>query len=232
MSGTRPPSIVGRARRAALAGLVRTLTRLYRLYHRTLRLHGLMPDGRVIHDYGDFGETREIVAMCERDALVFAGFTAYRGYVTLVANGRDGEWATWALEAMGFEVVRGASGRGGVVAGRELAKRMQESAGPAAMVVDGPLGPSGVAKPGVAWCAERSGRPMRPIAAAARHALVFRSSWSQVYLPLPFSRLVVGIGEPVMVGGSSAEDRAAATELLTERLAEARQRALDVIRAG
>jgi hypothetical protein len=188
-----------------------------------------MPDGTVIRHYREFGECREIVSLCERDALAIGGFVAGRGYITLVAHGRDGDWAAAALQSLGCRVVRGASGRDGARAGKALVRLFQSATGPAAMVVDGPVGPSGEAKPGVALCAQLSGRPMRPVAGAARFSVVFSKTWSRLYLPLPFSRLVVGIEEPVTVAGPSAEDRESATRLLTERLAAARHRALDVV---
>lgn len=231
MSRARRPSRLTRPGRALLAGTLALLARAYWVYHRTLRLHGLMPDGTVIHHYRDFGECREIVSLCERDALAIGGFLAGRGYITLVAHGRDGDWAAAALQALGCRVVRGSSGRGGASAGKALVRLFQSSPGPAAMVVDGPAGPSGLAKPGVALCAQLSDRPMRPVAGAARFSVVFSKTWSRLYLPLPFSRLVVGIGEPVTVAGSSAEERESATQLLNERLAAARQQALDVVHA-
>lgn len=212
------------------SGVVALLARVYRLYHRTLRLHGLMPDGTVIHDYAEFGESRHIVSLCERDAFAIGGFVSDRSYITLVAHGRDGDWATVALAALGCQVVRGASGRGGARAGKELVRLFQSTA-PAALVVDGPAGPSGQAKPGVALVAQLGDRAMRPVAAAVGHAIVFPRTWSQLYLPLPFSRLVVGIEEPVVVAGPSPEDRESAAELLTARLASARRRALEVIQA-
>ncbi|MDX9736419.1 MAG: hypothetical protein RBU36_19980, partial [Thermoanaerobaculia bacterium] len=102
--------------------------------------------------------------------------------------------------------------------------------GPLALVVDGPLGPSGVAKGGAVVCAARTGRPLRPVGAAARRGLVLKRSWSRIWLPLPFSRVVVVVGEPLPVpAGMGRTDRERLATELTTRLAAARSRALEEV---
>lgn len=232
MPGVSQPSRLARLGGALGLAAVALLVRAYRLYHRTLRLYAVLPDGTVIRGYADYPRTREIIALCERDAVALGGFVANEGAITLVAPGRDGDWATAALEALGFQVVRGASERGGVRAVRQLVHRLQGTSAPAAVVVDGPLGPAGEAKPGVLLCALHTDRPVRPLSAAARFSLVFGKAWSRLYVPMPFSRLAVSIGEHVTVAADGPGAREAARRLLTERLAQARRQALDVVRAG
>ena len=170
---------------------------------------------------------REVFALCERDAFALGGILGRARFTTLIAPGRDGDWATEAVKALGGRVVRGATERGGARALAQLLRDLPGDDGPLALVVDGPLGPSGVAKGGAVVCAARTGRPLRPVAAAARRALVVTRSWSKIWLPLPFSRVVVVVGEPLPV--PAGLDRAGRERLageLTVRLAEARRRAL------
>ena len=215
-----------RIRLAPPRPVARALGRLYGALHRTLRVEGLLPDGsRVTPATYPFG--REVFALCERDAFALGGIGGRARFTTLIAPGRDGDWATEAVEAFGCRVVRGATKRGGVPALAHLLRGLPGDDGPLALVVDGPLGPSGVAKGGAVVCAVRTGRPLRPVGAAARRVLVIRRSWSKIWIPLPFSRVVVVVGEPLPVPADL--DRAGRERLaaeLTARLAEVRGRAL------
>jgi lysophospholipid acyltransferase (LPLAT)-like uncharacterized protein len=202
------------------------LGRLYGVLHRTLRLEGILPDGsRVTPATYPFG--REIFAFCERDAIALGGILGRARFTTLIAPGRDGDWATEVVTSLGGRVVRGATERGGTQALAQLLRGLPGDEGPLALVVDGPLGPSGVAKGGAVVCAARTGRPLRPVGAAARRARILKRSWSKIWLPLPFSRVVVVVGEPLPVPpGLDRPERARLAGELTERLAEARRRAL------
>jgi lysophospholipid acyltransferase (LPLAT)-like uncharacterized protein len=214
---------------AATAG--RVLGRLYRIYYRTLRLRALLHDGSVTTP-GEYAFGREIFALCERDALALAGVVAGRGFTALAAPGRDGEWAAGALGALGCTVVRGASARGGAGALRRLVRALRASDAPAGLVVDGPLGPAGAAKPGAAYCAAKTGRQVFPLAAAARPAIVFPRTWSGIYVPAPFARVVIVVEAPLGVPDDGFGDagRAPASEELTRRLARARARAVAACR--
>ncbi len=209
--------------------LARALGRLYGLLHRTLRVEGILPDGsRVTPASYPFGP--EIFAFCERDALALGGILGRARFTTLIAPGRDGDWATEVVRSLGGRVVRGATLRGGAQALAQLLRGLPGDDGPLALVVDGPLGPSGVARGGAVVCAARTGRPLRPIGAAARRAPVLNRSWSRIWLPLPFSRVVVVVGEPLPVpAGLDRKDRERLAAELTARLAEARSRALDEV---
>ena len=206
--------------------VVRAVGRLYGALYRTLRLEGILPDGsRVTPATYPFG--REIFAFCERDAFALGGILGRARFTTLIAPGRDGDWATELVTSLGGRVVRGATERGGTQALAQLLRGLPGDDGPLALVVDGPLGPSGVAKGGAVVCAARTGRPLRPVGAAARRAPVLGLSWSKIWLPLPFSHVVVVVGEPLPVPAEL--DRPGRERLageLTACLAEARRRAL------
>ncbi len=209
--------------------VVRALGRLYGALHRTLRVEMLLPDGsRVTPATYPFG--REVFAFCERDTFAVGGILGSARFTTLIAPGRDGDWATEAVKLLGGRVVRGATERGGTQALSRLLRGLPGDDGPLALVVDGPLGPSGIPKGGAVVCAARTGRPLRPAAAAGRRALVVTRSWSSIWIPVPFTRVVVVIGEPLHVPpGLDRAGRARLVGELTVRLAEARRRALSEV---
>jgi lysophospholipid acyltransferase (LPLAT)-like uncharacterized protein len=202
----------------------------YRSYFATFRIQLILPDGSIAPC--DYASERAIFALCERDALAMGGIIAGRRFAVLVAHGRDGDLAAAVLAALGCRVIRGSSARGGSGALRALVPLLVQTVEPLGLVVDGPLGPAGFAKPGAAVCAIETGRPLRALGAAARHAFVFPRTWSGIYLPLPFTRVAIVLDEMNLKGAAIA-DVEALTDALSGRLANARAQAVGLAsRAG
>ncbi len=203
---------------------------LYRVLHRTLRTRVLLDDGAVM-PAKNYCSGREIYALSETDAIALGGFVFGRGVVTMVAEGRDGDRAAAVLKGLGCRVVRGSSLRGGMQGLRGLLAELGESSGPAAIVVDGPLGPVGQAKSGSIFLAKYTGRPIRGLAAAASRSCVFRHVWSRIYVPLPFSTTVVACGDPVQVPADVGfREMDYLTRQLSGRLAALRRRAREELK--
>lgn len=117
------------------------------------------------------------------------------GLHILVSQHRDGDIIANILKQFGFYLVRGSSTRGGHDALREMLKllRSDQDLGIAA---DGPRGPAEVLKPGAAQLGRLSGKAVIPISFAASRSIRLRS-WDRFMLPLPFSRGVFVVGEPL-----------------------------------
>lgn len=81
---------------------------------------------------------------------------------------------------------------------REMA-RIGRSGSSLVVSPDGPFGPYRRAKPGALIVARESGLPIRPWAVSARPAIRLRGRWDRHIVPLPFSRLRVVEGAPLMV---------------------------------
>lgn len=124
---------------------------------------------------------------------------AFRGpeYAVLVSDHADGELIARAIGGLGTRVVFGSSLRGGT-AGLHAAARLVAAGVSVAVTPDGPVGPARVAKPGIIALAGLTGRPIVPMAYAARPELVF-SSWDRFRAPLPFGRVWGALGEPLVV---------------------------------
>lgn len=65
------------------------------------------------------------------------------------------------------------------------------------LAVDGPQGPRGVCKPGIVRVVQKAGVPLFPVGVAGSARFVFKKSWNRSYLPLPFSRQVVFVDQPL-----------------------------------
>lgn len=123
----------------------------------------------------------------------------------LVSRHRDGEIIANILKQFGFYLVRGSSAKrtssnkaksnGGGDALREMLRllRTDHDLGIAA---DGPRGPAEVLKPGAAQLGRLSGKAVIPISFSASRS-IRSTSWDRFMFPLPFSRGVFVVGEPV-----------------------------------
>lgn len=133
---------------------------------------------------------------------------ARRRTSVLVSLSRDGGWLAAILEALGFEVVRGSSSRGGARALAALVSRGKRGHD-LAFAVDGPRGPAGVAKPGAAFVAARIGGALVPMGSAVTWGRRFRRSWDGFTLAYPLSRVAIVLGPPLDPGAAPEELEAA-----------------------
>lgn len=113
----------------------------------------------------------------------------------LISSHRDGEIIANVMKRFGFGLVRGSSSKGGMAALREMIALLAAGSD-LGVTPDGPKGPAEEVKAGVAQVGRLSGKAIIPIAFASSRRLRF-TSWDRFYLPLPFSRLVFVVGEPL-----------------------------------
>ncbi len=118
------------------------------------------------------------------------------GQVTMASRSRDGEVIAAFLSFWGFRVARGSSSRGGSPAMLEMIRLMKDGAVVADLTTDGPLGPARRSKPGVVALAEAAGAMILPVGSSATRPKFLRS-WDNFLVPLPFSKGVAVIGEPL-----------------------------------
>jgi lysophospholipid acyltransferase (LPLAT)-like uncharacterized protein len=109
-------------------------------------------------------------------------------------------------------------------AGRAVLRVIQamKSGRQSVIAPDGPDGPPFVPKPGVAFLARKARAIILPIGAWTRHGYQMRR-WDRYLLPLPFARVHVALGEPLVIEPSDEEERLLAR--ISEALHQARQRA-------
>lgn len=149
--------------------------------------------------------------------------------VALVSRSRDGELVAAALARLGIESARGSSSRGGAAGLKVIVRRLRAGLD-AAFAVDGPRGPARVVRShdggvGAAQAARLGGGVVVPMAAACARCHVFARAWDGFELPLPFSRVVVVLGAPLIPGEATPEALGAAID----RARTAAERALATV---
>lgn len=123
----------------------------------------------------------------------------------LVSKHRDGEIIANILKCFGFHMVRGSSSKGGSDALREM-MRLLRTDNDLGIAADGPRGPAEVLKPGAAQLGRLSGKAIIPISFSASQSIRF-TSWDRFMFPMPFSRGVFVVGEPLLfTKGEDMED--------------------------
>ena len=163
------------------------------------------------------------------DELVHLPCFSNRGISLLVSHSKDGEIMATAARTLGYRVTRGSSSRGAV--GGLLALLKEVRAGHnTALAVDGPRGPRGVCKPGIVRLAQKTGAPLFPMGVASSRKFVFKKTWNKVYLPLPFSRQVIYLTDPLhFPKKTNTEEMEAFCRLVEQGLDHAQQEAQRVL---
>lgn len=155
-------------------------------------------------------------------------FMDERPWTILSSRSRDGEISTRIMKRFGARVVRGSSSRGGSEALRGICRNIKEGY-PAVFVADGPKGPRRVSKPGPVLAASLTGAPIVPLGCAIAQAKRTRG-WDRSALPIPFTTVVLGYGEPIEVPRRASADQVeeirARVDREMERLEERCRRAL------
>jgi hypothetical protein len=150
--------------------------------------------------------------------LIPANVFRNRRYWALISLSRDGEVQDHIFRRFGYQTIRGSTGRGGVRAALQLARKIGEG-GVLAFTPDGPRGPSHKVQQGTIFLAQRSGKPILPLGISARPRVLI-GTWDRYMVPCPFARAAFVVGEPMYV----APDLDDAGKL---RAAEALERAIN-----
>jgi len=123
----------------------------------------------------------------------------------LVSSSVDGEVPTRIARAWGAEVIRGSANQTGALALRDM-QQMMKNGYSIVTTADGPNGPKFEFKPGAVLMARIGGTPLVPLACAAEKAW-YLNRWDDFMIPMPFSRIVLAIGEPIEVPRTVSMDK-------------------------
>ncbi len=119
----------------------------------------------------------------------------HEGKVALVSASKDGQLIAGPLERLGFQTVRGSSGRNNVLALRSLLKVDKSMA----VTVDGPKGPPQKCKPGILYLAQKKQIPI--ICCNARFSSTWQlPTWDKMNIPKPFSKITLTYHCPIYIG--------------------------------
>lgn len=156
-----------------------------------------------------------IFALHHRDILIYSDHPRTAEYESSMTH-YSREVGLKVLRSFGFEVLDASLGKQsqGVI---NFIKAIREGA-PAMVAPDGPHGPIYEAKPGVIYMARKAEAAVTPIGFGFSRRVV-GPNWDDFALPLPFSRVAMTVGEPILPAEDSSEDSLARqSKLLEDRL--------------
>lgn len=163
------------------------------------------------------GGGRAIISFWHNRQLLLPLMASFAPICVMVSHSRDGEMATKVLRAWRIQTVRGSASHGAVRGFLQLVRAYRAGAN-LAILPDGPRGPRYVAKPGVVHLGKTLDTPIYPMTFAASRAVML-GSWDRLIIPLPFARVVVEVGEPLIVpADADAAQLEAIRATLDERL--------------
>ena len=149
-------------------------------------------------------------------------FWRKRGMVVMSSQSRDGEYTSNFIKRFGYGAARGSSSRGGARALAMMAECLANG-WDVAFTIDGPRGPAFVAKTGAITLARHTGQAILPCQIATRRYISL-PSWDRLQIPLPFTRAVVFMSEPVYLrrdaDSEEVASKQAALQATLDRLRE------------
>jgi hypothetical protein len=152
----------------------------------------------------------------------------WSGYSVIISHSRDGEMQARIYKKLGFNIIRGSTGRGGARAAVESI-RVLRNGGRMAITPDGPKGPPGVVQEGVVYLAKKAGVPLIPLGISARPRLLAKS-WDRFLVPAPFGKATIIVGDPISISRDATheEEEAVRAKLESEmrRLENEAERAM------
>lgn len=124
----------------------------------------------------------------------------YRGHDVPVMSSPsfDAEYTGRIIQRFGYTLVKGSSSKGAVRAVLGMQKALQAGK-TITLTIDGPRGPRFVAKPGPVLLARNTGVPIVCFHVGMENPWVLRSTWDQLQIPKPFSRVLVRIAKLIHV---------------------------------
>ena len=129
--------------------------------------------------------------------LVATGGDGFRPAL-LISPSVDGDLFEEVLRPWPVEVVRGSATRTGARALRQLHRALKKTGASPVILPDGPQGPPRAAKPGAVMLSQLADVPIVPMAFGAKLGLRL-NTWDRLLVPLPFSRVGLVFGEPLVV---------------------------------
>jgi len=140
-------------------------------------------------------DRRVVMAFWHGRSIMMPFFYEGRGVTIMNSTHRDGEIITKALARFGIESTRGSSSRGAVSGALGLIRAFGRGRD-LALIPDGPRGPAGTAKAGVAELALQTRAPLFPVAVSCSRSIRLRT-WDRLMLPRPGARVVFVVGHPL-----------------------------------
>ncbi len=155
----------------------------------------------------------KLIIFWHRHLFYLLKFFQNSGFYPLISLSSDGELIAAIARKFGLCPIRGSSSRGGAAALLKILKKIKDEQATVLITADGPRGPAGKIKPGILKIMETKGVEVFPVSWYASRKKIFKKSWDQFILPLPFSTIFLAVGNNLQNGSSDLK-----AEIIEDRL--------------
>ncbi len=153
---------------------------------------------------GTFPEKPSIILFWHGKMLpvwkIFSGYSP----IGVVSKSKDGEILSTILETWNFRLIRGSSSKDGKEVLNEIIDNAKDNY--ILMTPDGPRGPKNKMKAGGIVAAQRSGISLYLCGVEIKNKFVFRKSWDNFNLPIPFSSIILNFSECKIIERNADRD--------------------------
>lgn len=181
-------------REKALGFLAFLLLRLLGMTYRYELFFKSKRDGERFRQFLSNQKPAFLIAFFHQDELCMIDYFRHKNISVMVSISKDGQIMTNAIKRLGFGTIKGSSSKKAVSALISAVKAVMKGKS-MAFAVDGPRGPIYKVKEGICSISKKTNTSIIPLTAKPSQVKVFKKSWNQAKLPLPFSKVEIHVGE-------------------------------------
>lgn len=165
---------------------------------------------------GNFATQKGVIFVFWHNKLAMGPgmFKGHRDIYALISPHSDGKIISKVVNKFGFGVISGSTNKNSAAALKMIIKKL-ESGSNIAITPDGPRGPVYKINSSITKVAFKYNIKLIPVSCTATKYFTL-NSWDKLIIPLPFGRITVKIGEPLVLIGDESQDDAHLAQTLIE----------------
>lgn len=155
---------------------------------------------------GDFSAQMGVIFIFWHNRLAIGPgmFKGHKDIYALISPHSDGKIISSVVNKFGFGVIEGSTNKNSVAALKIMLKKLGNGSN-IVITPDGPRGPIYKINSSIAKIAYKYNIAVIPVSCTASRYLTL-SSWDKLMIPLPFGKITVRIGEPLIFTGNETQD--------------------------
>ena len=164
----------------------------------------------------DFANENKVIFALWHNRVAFGPgvFLANRKIYALVSPHSDGRIISAVIRKFGYNIIEGSSNKDPIIAVRNVIKILSSGKN-IAITPDGPRGPIYEIKSNIAAIAKKYATKLVPINCNSSRYFQL-STWDKMIMPLPFGKITVIVGEPVLLSENEQKNNHYLKQVLSE----------------
>lgn len=148
-------------------------------------------------------------------------FKNYKNVYGLTSPHSDGKIISNLIALMNYKIIEGSSNKNSSLAVKEIIKQLSNG-NKIVITPDGPRGPIYKNNSAITKIAYKYKKNLFPVTCVASKYFQL-NSWDQMYIPKPFSKIVVVVGNPLNLSGDDEKDKLLLENILDKLANEAKK---------